>query len=489
MTAALRPRTGREAMDLGFNMAQRWFLPLLLLWCAAAIPLFILLTLLPFISAFWALVIIWWLKPLFEQSQLYYLSRALFGEYPSISQVLKRYWQISRVQLIPLLSWRRLSLTRGFQAPLALLEGLEGEARRTRLGLLSLTQAGPAQRLHVYCFLFERLLWLNLCFLLATLLPGDSFSQNVYPLLTYDDAGWASLISDLFYVLAMAVMAPFYVSAGFSLYLARRSELEGWDIELNFRAIAERLKKPHSRRVAGLSGVGVGLAISLALATATVSEPARASDQAQAKIVIEDILQQEEFGKTETVKRWQFTGEKAEKKAWDLSLLSELAPELARLLEVLLWIAAVVLLLYLLIRFSEPGRRGLFGAKTAKKYRPPARLFGLGVDEESLPEDVLAAVREKLANGQTRAALGLLYRASLSKLIFLHQLEISEAATEGECRRLVERLRPRDEAHYFSALTRVWLLLAYAHETPDPAELSRLCERWPEFYDRERAGP
>lgn len=497
MSTALRPRTGPEAIDLGFNMAQRWFLPLLLLWCAAAIPLFILLSLLPFIGAFWAVIIIWWLKPLFEQTQLYYLSRALFGEYPSIRQILKRRWRISRIPFISLLIWRRFSLRRSFQAPVAMLEAPEGEAREARLELLSLTSGRSARWLHIFCYSIESLLWLNLCVLLAALLPGDSLYREFYSLLNFEEirVGW---VSALFYLLAMAVIAPFYVSAGFSLYLARRGELEGWDIELNFRRIAGRLKKRHSRRFAGLSApfsaLSLGLGISLLLVTATRGQPAWASDRAQAKILIEEILQQEEFGKTEIVKRWQLMETRDNKEGGgDFTLLRDIMialagimPWFARLVEFLLWAAAIILLLYLVTRFSDlPRWAALPRRKADKKYNPPTRLFGLDISAESPPEDMIAAAQERLADGQAREALGLLYRASLARLIFLHRLEITEAATEGECRRLVEKLRPRDEAGYFTALTRAWLLAAYAHETPDRDELTGLCDRWTDVYGQD----
>ena len=40
--------------------------------------------------------------------------------------------------------------------------------------------------------------------------------------------------------LAMSLIAPFYVAGGFALYLNRRSELEGWDIEICLRRLLAR---------------------------------------------------------------------------------------------------------------------------------------------------------------------------------------------------------------------------------------------------------
>ena len=41
--------------------------------------------------------------------------------------------------------------------------------------------------------------------------------------------------ASLFYALTVLFIEPFYVAAGFGLYLNRRAELEAWDIEQEFR--------------------------------------------------------------------------------------------------------------------------------------------------------------------------------------------------------------------------------------------------------------
>jgi hypothetical protein len=56
------------------------------------------------------------------------------------------------------------------------------------------------------------------------------------------EGGWlagvatqAGLISSMAYALAVMFLEPFYVAAGFGLYVNRRVELEAWDIEQEFR--------------------------------------------------------------------------------------------------------------------------------------------------------------------------------------------------------------------------------------------------------------
>ena len=45
----------------------------------------------------------------------------------------------------------------------------------------------------------------------------------------------AQWLSSLAYLLAVLFLEPFYVAAGFGMYLNRRAELEAWDIEQEFR--------------------------------------------------------------------------------------------------------------------------------------------------------------------------------------------------------------------------------------------------------------
>jgi hypothetical protein len=43
------------------------------------------------------------------------------------------------------------------------------------------------------------------------------------------------LVPSISYALAVLFLEPFYVAAGFALYLNRRAELEAWDIEQDLR--------------------------------------------------------------------------------------------------------------------------------------------------------------------------------------------------------------------------------------------------------------
>ena len=49
------------------------------------------------------------------------------------------------------------------------------------------------------------------------------------------DGGWVTRLACACYRVAVAIVEPFFVGAGFAMYLNRRVELEAWDIEQEFR--------------------------------------------------------------------------------------------------------------------------------------------------------------------------------------------------------------------------------------------------------------
>ncbi len=75
MAVRVRPRTAWEGIDLGFVMARNWFLPLWTLWLMTGLPLGLALYLLVGESVWLAMLLAWWLKPLYEPPLLFWLSR------------------------------------------------------------------------------------------------------------------------------------------------------------------------------------------------------------------------------------------------------------------------------------------------------------------------------------------------------------------------------------------------------------------------------
>jgi len=59
--------------------------------------------------------------------------------------------------------------------------------------------------------------------------------RDLFGWLTQSDSSLQSLLTAGAYALVVGVLEPFYVAAGFAMYLNRRVELEAWDIEQEFR--------------------------------------------------------------------------------------------------------------------------------------------------------------------------------------------------------------------------------------------------------------
>jgi len=132
-------------MDLGVLMAQEHRLLLMASWALVSLPIFIALSVLLWQYPSTALFVFWWLKPAFDRLPLYILSKALFGETPSLKQAVRHWPRLLKGQLLASLTWRRLSLSRSFLMPVSQLEGLDGQARQKRLGVLQQHNAGAAR--------------------------------------------------------------------------------------------------------------------------------------------------------------------------------------------------------------------------------------------------------------------------------------------------------------------------------------------------------
>ena len=78
-------------MDLGVLLARRHMGLLMASWALITLPVFLLLSLLLWNYSGWAMFVFWLLKPAFERLPLYILSRALFGDTPTLKEALKAY--------------------------------------------------------------------------------------------------------------------------------------------------------------------------------------------------------------------------------------------------------------------------------------------------------------------------------------------------------------------------------------------------------------
>ena len=71
-----------------------------------------------------------------DRFPLYYLSRSLFDDAPTLKALFKQSGEILKPDFLPWLLWRRFSIKRSFFMPVTLLENLVGNERQQRLRVL-----------------------------------------------------------------------------------------------------------------------------------------------------------------------------------------------------------------------------------------------------------------------------------------------------------------------------------------------------------------
>jgi hypothetical protein len=278
----------------------------------------------------------------------------------------------------------------------------------------------------------------------------------------------------------MSIIAPLYVAAGFALYLTRRSQLEAWDLELGLRQLAQRHQpKP------GLRGNLLIASLSLLLFGLSLPDVSKAMElgREDAQTLIQEVLEEEAFGKEIEHHYWKYIGDKGDSPEQDESAfikwLEEMAGSFALVGEFLMWIlvAGVVAYLFYWYMQNKPTLGNSFFRRRNRKESPHV-VAGFDLRPESLPEVPAQVAAKLIQQGDLRGGLALLYRATLSALVHRYDLPIHEGDTEGECLIRSRHIgQPALEA-YFSELTGAWQRLAYAHQQPEKDRLLALCQAW-----------
>ena len=121
------------------------------------------------------------------------------------------------------------------------------------------------------------------------------------------------------------------------------------------------------------------------------------------------------------------------------------------------------------------------GAKE-KHVELPTSLFGLDIQKDSIPDDVVAEAQKHWSSGDKRLASATLLRASLIKLLHEHDCRFFSSDTEAECADRIEQQARQDISGYMRKLVAVWQRVAYAHLDPSEDEFRQLCTQWSEVF-------
>ena len=239
LAVRLRPRRPMEATDLGIRLCQASPRSLYPVYALTAIPL-VILALATFEIASWLpSLLIWWAKPWLDRTVVFVLSRAAFGQKTTLSDLWSAQRQVWWGQLLFTLTVQRLSLWRSLTQPVYQLEGLSPWRARARVRQIRRRHTGAALMMTSTFALCEGALWAAALSLLYWFAPQEQ-APDLMAVLSREIPGPLAVASTVAYAVAVLILEPFYVAAGFGMYLNRRAELEAWDIEQEFRRAFSR---------------------------------------------------------------------------------------------------------------------------------------------------------------------------------------------------------------------------------------------------------
>ncbi|BCX49261.1 DUF4129 domain-containing protein [Haloferula helveola] len=466
VTAELRPRSDWEAVDLGIALVRRDFWKLSRAWWLGMTP--VLLIGLPLLREhlFWFTFVFWWWIPVASRLSLFKLSRILFGDNPGFKPLLREFPRAIRRRFFYRMIWARFSPWRPLTMAVEDLEGLRGKDYAARCRILM--RRGDSSVIMLALWRLALGFWLALTIFCTGMLfvpegPGAMWKETI-------SLWWEGNLADPPTGLAVAVAGSLCVSfwlvdlfstgCGFGIYVNYRTWIEGWDVELAFRRLGNRLR--------GISGVIVASLLFFGL-----SGGLRAEEPANPKETIERVLQHEDFTvHQQTTKEWQGWDN-----AWSLGSGLGALGGLWTVLQILFFGGLLFLLGWLIYRF----RHVFSGGRGARVPAEPAKarvVMGMEVTAESLPRDVPAAAMAAWREGRHQEAMSLLYRGSISWMIRHGRVEIAESDTENDCLGRVDRAGS-GHLGYFRMLTGDWVRLAYARELPSDARVEELCGHWP----------
>lgn len=532
----LRARNAWEAMDLGVQLSRRHFGLIFRASLIASAPYALTLIGLAYAlvesgwfedALLWAPLLIWWIKPVFDRVPAFVLSRAAFDATPSLRETLSANWTGGLRVVLPWLFFRRFyDWGRALTLTADLLERQSGKARRERRSVLHGAVSGQSILLTLICLGIEAVLFFSLVALVLLFVPFeylDESAKQLWSLIIDAPPPWADALTAVIGWVVAVFVGVFYMGAGFGLYLHRRTQLEAWDIELRFRRLAARLSDQAQSVLLAMFMIlpTIGLLTPVA-ASASVNAAAPAIDAAQADADAAAKAAHQAYeaahpahdldtvfrgSETAADPRWADDLEQVRKdpllapdivrNEWQLknprkqtesnwkhpAWLKTFADALATLFSGGAWLLLGLIVLAILL--------------TAPRWLPWFRSLGQRVEEESfatesrasaqetpLPSDIVGSARALWRSGQTRDALGLLYRAAVRRLDGFLGGTLPPGSTEAQCLRMARRLDAPDFQESFQSLVRTWQRAAYAHRLPSDEEFESLLALWPRLERR-----
>jgi hypothetical protein len=256
------------------------------------------------------------------------------------------------------------------------------------------------------------------------------------------------------------------------------------------------LRKLRTKLRTGLSSLACALLLTVASTTCALAndEPPNRPitevdvDAAIVKVKADPNLAQE---KTIRTLRWRSDRKDEDQQShasgW-FSWILDLFGFIAQTGRVIVWLAigvAVALLAIAIVRMvrsSEPRVRAI-------PFNAPTHVRDLDIRPESLPDDIGAAALSLWEQGEHRAALALLYRGLLSRLVHVYEIPIRHSSTEGDCLQLAAQKLQIERSDYVAHVIRMWQRAIYGAQLPESDDLRLLCNGFATALNKPPAGP
>jgi hypothetical protein len=143
-------------------------------------------------------------------------------------------------------------------------------------------------------------------------------------------------------------------------------------------------------------------------------------------------------------------------------------------------VALLVIAIARIIRSIEPRTR-------AAPFDAPTHVRDLDIRPESLPDDIGKAALALWEQGEHRAALALLYRGLLSRLVHVHEIQIRHSSTEGDCLQLAKQRLQGERSEYVGRVIDVWQRAVYGGQAPQSADVRMLCLGFASALDKPKS--
>ncbi|WP_048439488.1 hypothetical protein [Caenimonas sp. SL110] len=233
LAVQLRPRTMAEAADLGAALVRTHARSVWRCYAVAMAMVLVLALATSELSPWAPTLVVFLAKPWLDRTLLFVLSRAVFGQETRPRDLWAQRKAVLGSQLA-MLPVQRLSPWRSYTQPALQLEGQQGKARRKRRDQLLAGRRGAAFWMQFAFSATEGALITGAYAALLWFAPEGTHA-GVLSWLAATESFANVFVSVSIYAGVIFALEPFFVAAGFAMYLNRRVELEAWDVEQEFR--------------------------------------------------------------------------------------------------------------------------------------------------------------------------------------------------------------------------------------------------------------